>query len=369
MASLYTKLRLLHSLLHGERALGGPVWLVVELTRRCNFTCLGCFFHSPAVRQSGLPNEPVQDLSSELVEKICAELPALGTRHVILVGRGETLLHPRLFDFLAAFRQAGFNTVEVFTNGTLLDRRMARRLVHSGVDLLRVTFWAVNPEEHEQWHPGTSASLLEKRLEGLRLLAEAKQEAGTSRPEVSLEMPLHRGNMDNLAQRVEVALGGACDLVTFTYFRDYDGPCRHLTVSPEDAETLRPALVEAGQRLEAGGVRHNIPAYLARARAGHQAYRDLPCYVGWYGSYVNVDGTVMYCSRCSEPMGNLLEQPFSGIWHGQRYREYRRRTVTRAGLESLGPVCKCANCCLVPENEQVHRVFRWFTPLARKAAD
>jgi len=369
MASLHTKLRLLHSLLHGEQALGGPVWLVVEPTRRCNFTCLGCFFHSPAARQGGLPNGPAQDLSSELVEKICAELPALGTRHVILVGRGETLLHPRLFDFLAAFRQAGFNTVEVFTNGTLLDRRMARRLVHSGVDLLRVTFWAVNPEEHEQWHPGTSASLLEKRLEGLRLLAEAKQEAGTSRPEVSLEMPLHRGNMDNLAQRVEVALGGACDLVTFTYFRDYDGPCRHLTVSPEDAETLRPALVEAGQRLEAGGVRHNIPAYLARARAGHQAYRDLPCYVGWYGSYVNVDGTVMYCSRCSEPMGNLLEQPFSAIWHGQRYREYRRRTVTRAGLESLGPVCKCANCCLVPENEQVHRVFRWFTPLARKAAD
>lgn len=365
MASLRTKLQLLRGLLDGQAAPAGPVWLALEVTRRCNFTCLGCFFHSPHARRIERPDHEVRDLPSELVEKLCVALPKLGSQHVILTGGGEPLLHSKLFDFLAAFKQAGFK-IELFTNGTLIDAPTARRLVASGLDLLRVTFWAVNPEEHAHWHPGTSLTLLEKRTEALQLIAQARREAGRRSPQVALEMLLHRRNMHNLAQRVEVALAGGCDSVAFTYFRDWGGECHSLTVSPEDAQSIRPALAAAGRRLHAGGVRHNIPEYLARARSGHQAWREFPCYAGWYGCYVNVDGTVTPCSRCRMRMGNLLEQSFAEIWNGPQYREFRRRTSTRTGLASLGSVCNCDNCCQVRDNVRVHRVFRWFAPLAAR---
>jgi MoaA/NifB/PqqE/SkfB family radical SAM enzyme len=368
MASLRTKLRLLRGLLDGEVARTGPAWLAVEVTRRCNLTCLGCRFHPPQARRPERPDHQVQDLPSELVEKLRVALPKLGSQHVILTGGGEPLLHPKLLDFLAAFKQAGFK-IELFTNGTLIDAPMARRLVASGLDHLRMTFWAVNSEEHAHWHPGTSLTLLEKRTEALRLIAQAKREAGRRTPQVALEMLLHRQNMHNLPQRVEVALENGCDSVAFTYFRDWGGECQSLTVSPSDAQSIRPALAAAGRRLYAGGVRHNVPEYLARARSGHQAWRDLPCYAGWYGCYVIVDGTVTPCSRCRMRMGNLLERSFAEIWNGPQYREFRRRTSTRTGLASLGSVCNCDNCCQVRDNVRVHRIFKWFAPLAPKAAD
>jgi len=45
MSFLKNRLALLRSLIQGEVAHTGPAYVAVDVTRRCNIHCLGCFFH------------------------------------------------------------------------------------------------------------------------------------------------------------------------------------------------------------------------------------------------------------------------------------------------------------------------------------
>lgn len=362
MASLKRRLELVRGLLDGEAAYTGPHWVVLDLTRRCNTVCLGCFFHCIQPRQPSPGDHQVQDLSPELVRKMCAELPELGTREIVFAGEGETFLHPQVFDFVGAFKRAGFQ-VQAFTNGTLTDPTVAFRIVESKLDVLHVTLWATNPTEHAEWHPGINPTFFHKRIEGLKLVTQAKRQLGTRVPVLNLQVPLHRSNFRNINERVELALAGGCDEVTFGYFRDWGGEFEHLGLLPEDTEAILPGLMAVKRILEAHGVRHNVGEYLDRVRLGPEVWRRLPCYAGWYTCCVKADGTVLACSHCRLAMGNLNQRSFARIWDGPEYREFRRRSSNPDTLAGLGQVCNCANCCNTRESLRVHRLFRWLAPL------
>jgi MoaA/NifB/PqqE/SkfB family radical SAM enzyme len=272
------------------------------------------------------------------------------------------MLHPRYLDIIRAFKREGLR-VQSFTNGTLVDEEMAGGLVESGLDVLNVTFWAVNGEEHAYWHPGVSLSYLDRRHRTLERLAAAKDQRKRMNPRVNIQLPLNRNNFSNLKERVNLVLASGCEEMTFGFFRDWGGEFEDRCILPEDVETIREGLLSAKKRFEADGIEHNVDEYLARIRLGADAWRTVPCYAGWYESCVKVDGTVLACCPCSMVMGNLREDPFGEIWNGPAYRDFRRNASRPEGLLSLRDRCNCANCCLWRDNVRVHRTFRWFAPL------
>jgi MoaA/NifB/PqqE/SkfB family radical SAM enzyme len=354
------RLALLRGLLHGEAVYAGPAWVALDVTRRCNNVCLGCFFHCVQDREPSPGDHEVQELQWELVERLCCELPSLGTPEVILVGEGEPLLHPKLPDYIGALKSSGLR-VQSFTNGLLLQE-VAERIVASGLDELNITFWAANHREHEAWHPGLDPANLERRISGVRDLVRARRRTGSTSPAVNLQMPLQRNTLGNLQERLSIALEAGCDRVTLGFFRDTGGRFEHLVVKPEDVAAAEPELLAMARRLEEAGIGHNLKRYLSHARRGADAWRSLPCYAGFFTSYVKVDGTVLPCGPCGLIMGRLMEESFREIWHGRRYLEFRRTAVARNGLRGLEEDCNCSNCCLVQDNLRVHRIFRWLRP-------
>jgi MoaA/NifB/PqqE/SkfB family radical SAM enzyme len=366
MTNLRYKLALLRGLLSGDIARVGPAWVTLDLTRRCNYVCLGCFFHCVQPRQLSPGDHQITDLPLPLVESLAADLVRIGTPEVLLSAEGEPLLHPRFFDIVDCLRRARI-TLRVFTNGSLIDEPMARQIVGSGLDTLNVTFWAVNRAEHAEWHPGVNPEYLDRRKRGVKLLAQIKRESKRNAPSVNLQMPLNRLNFANIGERVDLALESGCNTVTFAFFRDWGGQFESHCLLPEDGVAVREEFQAAKRRLEAGGIKHNVDQYLARVELGAAAWRKVPCYAGWFQSYVKVDGTVMPCCPCSLVMGNLRERSFSEIWNGTGYREFRRRSADPRGLEALQQSCNCANCCLLQDSVRVHRVFRWLSPIARRA--
>jgi MoaA/NifB/PqqE/SkfB family radical SAM enzyme len=146
-AKLRSRVALLRGLIDGEAAYTGPVWIALDMTRRCNNVCLGCFFHCVQPREPSPGDHSITDLPLELAESLALDLARLHTPEVILAGEGESLLHPRFFEIVTCFKKAGL-TVRAFTNGSLIDEAMAQKLAASGLDFLQVTFWAVNQAEH-----------------------------------------------------------------------------------------------------------------------------------------------------------------------------------------------------------------------------
>ncbi len=361
MASLLDKLQLLRGLASGEVAYGGPRWVTLDVTQRCNNICLGCKFHGAPDRSPVSGDQGPRMLPEALVRRICAQLPGAGTSELVLAGEGEPFLHPRLFDFIADFKQAGFS-VQLFTNGTLLDETRVRSLIDSGLDSLNVSFWAIDEREHRAWHPGVSLEHLDRRVEGVGRLNRARKLRRRG-PRVNLQFPLTRVNFRQVAQRVDLARRIGCDALTFGFFRDWVGAQAEQGLLPEDIAMIRGDLLGAKRVIEAEGIAHNIDQYLAHGQWGHRTWTRLPCYAGWFQSDIKADGTVNVCGQCSDVMGNLLEQDFEQLWNDAPYRRFRRRSSSVEGLASLGSTCDCANCCLVKDNLRVHRIYRHLAPV------
>ena len=271
MNNTLQKLRMFRGMLNGQHADAGPAYVTLDLTRRCNTVCVGCYFHCVQEREPTPGDHSVQDLPVELLCRLATELAGVGTSEIVLLGEGEPLLHPGFFDIVGAFKQFGM-TVRSFSNGTLLNEEVCARIVASGLDTLLVSVWGVNREEHLQNHPGITLSHLEKRREGVRMLTEAKRRAGSRTPGLRLQFILNRHNFSNIEGRIEFALASRCEEVGFAIFRDYGGMFEGLALGEAELSTLEPALDRAREVFEKRGIRHDIPQYLQRIQMGPEGW-------------------------------------------------------------------------------------------------
>lgn len=351
--------------MHGERAYTGPPYVTLDVIRRCNIRCLGCFFHCTQERRP-MPGDPhVEMLSFDLVEKICRELPPSGTEQIILLGEGEPFLHPHLTDFIIAFKKAGLR-VQTFTNGTLFHEEKIDSLLETGLDVLHVTLWAANESEHAACHPQTSMRFLEKRLRGIEMLTSRKRQRGLKLPLVNLHMPLNRSNFQNIRGREELASRVHCDSVSLGFFRDWGGRLEHLTLTPHDLESISGDLSRLQKRLSSEQIFLDVEEYLGQARLASHAWRTVPCYAGWFQSYIKVDGTLLPCSHCYFDVGNMMAQDFESIWNGRKMRQFRRGGLLMQKAQAPPPNCDCVNCCQIKDNLRIHRICKWIAPLLPK---
>ncbi len=96
-----------------------PNFLVISPTMRCNLRCRGCY----AGQYSKEDELPFEEL-----DRIISESKELGMFFFTFSG-GECFVRPDLLDLWGKHRDFFFH---VYTNGTLIDDRMAERLVRLG---------------------------------------------------------------------------------------------------------------------------------------------------------------------------------------------------------------------------------------------
>jgi MoaA/NifB/PqqE/SkfB family radical SAM enzyme len=97
--------------------------LAIEVTTRCNSSCLHCFVRSGISRRSSLP--------VDLVKEIIVEGHDAGYRHLHITG-GEPLLWKGLFEVLDYGFGTGYETIFMNTNGTLITDEISKKLAEYG---------------------------------------------------------------------------------------------------------------------------------------------------------------------------------------------------------------------------------------------
>src|SRR5918998_1429710 len=176
-----------------------PHELQVEVTGACNLRCRMCLVrYAPAVgRREGA-------LAYEDFVALVDGLPEL--RKLTLQGLGEPLLLPHLLDMVrhAASRgiEVGFNS-----NGTLLTRPIADRLVAAGLGWLHVSLDGATAATYEEVRHGTDFSArpgqFDRVVANLRGLVAARD--GARRPRIQLVFVAMRRNVEELPALVELA--------------------------------------------------------------------------------------------------------------------------------------------------------------------
>jgi MoaA/NifB/PqqE/SkfB family radical SAM enzyme len=96
-----------------------PILMVLSPTMRCNLRCYGCY--------AGEYNQ-ADDLDAQVMERIVNEAKEMGIFFIVVTG-GEPFISQ---DVLRIWEKHPDILFQVYTNGTLIDQEMARRLAEYG---------------------------------------------------------------------------------------------------------------------------------------------------------------------------------------------------------------------------------------------
>jgi MoaA/NifB/PqqE/SkfB family radical SAM enzyme len=139
-----------------------PDRITVELTNTCNLSCRMCPRHHMGY--------PLGFMDRDLFERIVDEMRANGISTLVPFFRGESLLHPHFLDMMEYAKNRGL-AIQLATNGILLRREMAKRLVAMGIDFLSVSVDSIRPEEYASIRRGSSFQDL---IQGVETLLEER---------------------------------------------------------------------------------------------------------------------------------------------------------------------------------------------------
>ena len=162
---------------------------------------------------------------------------------------------------------------------------------------------------------------------------------------------------------VDLAYQTGCNGLTSSPLKCWRGTPTSLSLSQDEEKLLLHSLVKMKKRLDSLSLKHNIDLTILRYKIGDNVWQKLPCYIGWLHARIKVNGTVLPCSRCYHPMGNLNEESFKEIWNGSAFCKFRRKSITLQGMASIGEHCDCNFCGYVYDNSRVHQLFKWVSPL------
>ncbi|HHY47014.1 MAG TPA: radical SAM protein [Firmicutes bacterium] len=133
-----------------------PSLIVISPTMRCNLHCIGCY----AGRYT-----KQQELEFEVLDRVVNEAKDMGIYFIVVSG-GEPFVRSDLLDLFEKHDDVAFM---VYTNGTLIDREMASRLVNLGNVSPAISLEGFEAETDARRGPGT----FEKVMRAMDYLREA----------------------------------------------------------------------------------------------------------------------------------------------------------------------------------------------------
>jgi radical SAM protein with 4Fe4S-binding SPASM domain len=286
--------KLLWSYLRGEpRVAGLPVEYIVETTAKCNIYCPMC------PRETH--RQPKEDMSDAVFEKLVEG--ASGTaEHMMLIGLGEPMLDPKIFDRISYCDRHGVASL-LSTNGTLLDEKMSERLLDSPLAHITLSFDGYSKETFEHYRKGAK---FEKVRDNFVRFARLKHS--------------RRSRLQIVVQMVRMP-GNAHEVDDFRRFWSSIEGVDQIRVKEDETNLVQP---EASRG----------------ARGGR------PCHYLWRGAlYVKHDGRVYPCCQSymldGDPIGDLNNETLAEVFNSTEMVGLRRLHVSGRA----GEVDMCARCC------------------------
>jgi MoaA/NifB/PqqE/SkfB family radical SAM enzyme len=132
-----------------------PFLLVISPTMRCNLRCYGCYAGA---------YEWDDELSPETLDRIVGEAKELGI-HFITISGGEPFIRKDLFDLFAKHQDVVFH---IYTNGTLIDDAVAKRLAELGNAAPAISVEGFREETDER----RGAGVYDKVIRAMKALRE-----------------------------------------------------------------------------------------------------------------------------------------------------------------------------------------------------
>jgi radical SAM protein with 4Fe4S-binding SPASM domain len=341
-----------------------PQSLTLELTFRCNLSCVMCPLDLPRLMHDGgdrthIKSRRAAELTSADIHGIIDDIAAFGVKNLTFTG-GEVFLRHDIFELVEHVQRTGMRLC-VNTNGWYLRPEQAERLVELGIDSMSVSIDGPGAT-HDEIRRGPGS--FERLAAGIRNLAAAKAARGRPRPLIGITCTIFAKNQHNFSEVVDAVhdLGVASVDFEYMFYTTQDAidrtqamlplphrPKEENQILPDELRAVDPdVFLEQTRRAQAKGEQYGLPVSFGppfktreeiRRRFEDPDYAFVEkCFYPWKSARINPYGDVYSCS-IDVDFGNVREAPFSAIWNNEAYRTFRRTLKAR----QLFP--KCAKCC------------------------
>ena len=290
---------------------GLPIAISIEPTTSCNLRCPEC--------PSGLRSfsRPTGMLEKDTYLEIIDEL-ARYTPYLIMYFQGEPYLNKKIFDYIK-FASSKKMYVATSTNAHYLNDENARKTIESGLSRLIISIDGTDQETYQQYRVGGNLS---KVLEGTKNVVAWKKKLGSKTPFIIFQFLVVKPNEHQVDEIKKIATYIGVDEVRFKTAQIYDY---------ENGSDLIPENQKYSRYRKNPDNTYRIKNELA----DH-------CWKMWHSCVFTWDGQVVPCcfdKDASHPMGNINEKSFKEVWHGEKYRTFRKALFT-----SRNEIDICKNC-------------------------
>ncbi|MBN2452696.1 MAG: radical SAM protein [Candidatus Omnitrophica bacterium] len=313
------------------------------VTMRCNARCAMCNLSEI------LNKKDMADIPMDKIERFLDDVA--GYHPSIILFGGEPFVRKDIVDIVKAVKKRGLS-VGIFTNGTLLDKDTAERLMLEKLDYIVFSLLGTK-DVHDTILSMNGA--YDKMVKGIKAFTDNRRR----NTKVVTHTTICEGNLDDLKNIASASASLGVDLVRFGHPTFY---------STEERSRCNDALKKI---FEEGDVK--AMSYIYDIRGKEDRYVEkitkLRSELGnrvaftpelsvdelksWYspdfssgrkclfalrGLFIYPNGDVYPCESISCRMGNVFDSGFSNVWNGERYKKFRR--ILKRGL-----LPACARCC------------------------
>lgn len=318
--------------------LSRPITLQLEPTTKCNLRCPFC--ESPLWDRKGM------DMSFSDFKKIIDQFPFLTT--LLLQGIGEPLLCKDFFKMIEYCKRKRI-IVGITTNGTLIDEKMAKKLVDFEIGYMIISIDGATAETFEKIKVGAK---FDQVIRNTINLIEARD--NRKRPMILFHFTGTKDNIHELPQVVKLAKDMGVDAVEAqdTHFwgdTELKERINDKTMRQEIANARKFANEAMLKATDLG-----IPFDWLGTGARKSLYSDNElqlhgdprlCQKVFRSCFITVDGYVTTCACSPDPrklnFGNILKLDFDSIWNSPKYVALRK-----ARME--GKIPEYCEMCTVP---------------------
>ncbi len=337
----------------------------VEPTTHCNLGCLTC------VRN--VWDEAMGYMSGATFTRIMEGVQDFPLPQKIFFGGfGEPLFHPQIVEMVSHAKGLGAS-VELITNGTLLDEKRARQLIAARLDVLWVSLDGATPESYTDVRLGATLSKVLENIERFRSLRPGVR---IPTPEIGIVFVAMKRNYHDLPELLRLArkLGATRFMVSnvlphtpemreevlYTYAMSNDtyfpSPLQPELYMPKmDATRLaNKPLYEAicgSWNLNFMGTQSQLtsdrcPFIEAGAVAVGWDGGVSPCLPLLHSNHNYLNGLDRHARRYV--VGNINEHSLADLWQAPEYVEFRKRVQAF----DFSPCTSCDGCPLSETNEE-----------------
>ena len=293
-----------------EILLNFPLHLDIELSGVCNLNCEFCF-------QNKLITRPLGFMDFDLYKKIIDEGSSKGLCSIKLQVRGESFLHPNIFDAIDYAKKNSVMDIQITTNATMLNESFCTKIIKSGLDGI---IFSVDKQHQNSFNckiaTKNNYSTIEKSI---KKFLDIREKIGSHKPWVRLQTSIEETDSESINRNKDYIKSKfpQANLIVINRIQNY-----------KDDEDTYPEL--------------------------QKNYRLLPCSFLMQRIAIFWNGEVTTC--CMDynnrfQLGNVNEENIQEIWLSEKL--HKARNLHFNGNRIHMPICKHCHACTESITDQI----------------